>query len=59
MLHYKQIQYEFCSKECIFSPGNNKMQYMTNRRLLYIYYNDKILRPDESIDYNHSLSNLK
>lgn len=40
MLHYKQIQYEFCSKEHIFlfSPGNNIMQHMTQTlSFLYMY----------------------
>lgn len=41
MLHYKQIQYEFCSEEHIlfFSPGNNIMQRMTHidTQFLYMY----------------------
>lgn len=37
MLHYEQIQYEFCSKEHIFSPGNDIMQHMTHRQFLYMY----------------------
>lgn len=63
MLHYKQIQYEFCSKEhvfflfvCFFSPGNNTMQRMTQTVFVRVLYNNgKILGPDESTEYNHSL----
>lgn len=58
MLHYKLIQYEFCSKEHFFSPSNNTMQHMTHRHSVFVhvlYNNGKILGPDESTVYNHSL----
>lgn len=41
-----------------FSPGNNIMQSMTDRHSDFVhvlYNNGKILGPDESTDYNHSL----
>lgn len=38
MLHYKQIQYEFCSKENILSPNNNvKYHTQTLNSKFYTY----------------------
>lgn len=54
-LHYKQIQYEFCSKEqFVFSPSNDIMQRMKQSVFVHVLYG-KILGPNESTDYNHSL----
>ncbi len=59
MLHYKQIQYEFCSKEHIFffTRQQHNATYDTDAQFFVhvLYNNGKILGPDESTDYNHSL----
>lgn len=39
MLHYKQIQYEFCSKECVFVFTRQQHYAMYDIRALYLYMN--------------------
>lgn len=57
MLHYKQIQYEFCSKECIFVFIRQQHYAMYDIHALFVHelYKGKILGPDESAHYNQSV----